>query len=109
WSADVCSSDLSGDRDLVAARQRVADRVGELAPFAAEHGVRLVIEPLHPIFAADRAGLSSLEQCLDLAADFPAEQAGVVVDTYHVWWAPKLRELIDRAATDGRLAGYQLC
>lgn len=99
----------SGDRDLVAARQRVADRVGELAPFAAEHGVRLVLEPLHPIFAADRAVLSTLEQCLDLAADFPAEQVGVVVDTYHVWWDPKLRELIHRAATEGRLAGYQVC
>ncbi|HIZ36049.1 MAG TPA: sugar phosphate isomerase/epimerase [Candidatus Ruania gallistercoris] len=98
-----------GDRDLVAARQRVADRVAELAPFAGEHGVRLVLEPLHPIFAADRAVLSTLEQCLDLAADFPAEQVGVVVDTYHVWWDPKLRELVHRATAEGRLAGYQVC
>lgn len=98
-----------GDRDLVAARQRVSDRVGELAPFADEHGVRLVLEPLHPIFAADRAVLTTLEQCLDLAADFPAEQVGVVVDTYHVWWDPKLRQMIHRAAAERRLASYQVC
>lgn len=98
-----------GDRDILAARQRVADRVGELVPFAAEHGVRLVLEALHPIFAADRAVLSTLEQCLDLAADFPAETVGVVVDTYHVWWDPTLQSQIARAGAEGRLAGYQVC
>lgn len=98
-----------GDRDLVAARQRVADRIAELAPFAAEHDVRFVLEPLHPMFAADRAVLSTLGQCLDLAEDFPAETVGVVVDTYHVWWDPQLREQVARAGAQGRVAGYQVC
>lgn len=97
------------DRDLVAARQRVADRVSELVPFAAEHGVRLVLEPLHPMFAADRAVLSTLGQCLDLAADFPPESVGVLVDTYHVWWDPQLEQQIARAGHEGRLALYQVC
>src|SRR5699024_10001537 len=98
-----------GDKDLVAARARVADRIGELVPFAAEHDVRLVLEPLHPIFAADRAVLSTLGQCLDMAEPFSAETVGVVVDTYHVWWDPDLREQIHRAARAGRLASYQVC
>lgn len=98
-----------GDRDVVAARQRVADRIAELVPFAEEHGVRLVLEALHPMFAADRAVLSTLAQCLDLAAPFPAESVGVVVDTYHVWWDPALAEQIARAGREGRLAGYQVC
>ncbi|SED55077.1 Sugar phosphate isomerase/epimerase [Ruania alba] len=98
-----------GDKDIVAARTRVANRIAELAPFAAEHGVRLVLEPLHPIFAADRAVLSTLGQCLDLAAEFPPEQVGVVVDTYHVWWDPTLREQIARAGREGRIASYQVC
>lgn len=98
-----------GDRDLVATRQRVADRVGELAPFAIEHGVRLVLEPLHPMFAADRSVLSTLGQCLDLAADFPTEAVGVLVDTYHVWWDPELEQQIARAGREGRLALYQVC
>lgn len=98
-----------GDKDIVAARRRVADRIGELVPFAQEHDVRLVLEPLHPIFAADRAVLSTLGQCLDVAEAFPAESVGVVVDTYHVWWDPQLREQIARAGRTGRLASYQVC
>ena len=98
-----------GDRDLVAARQRVTDRIGELVPFAAEHGVRLVLEPLHPMFAADRAVLSTLGQCLDVAAAFPTESVGVLVDTYHVWWDPQLEQQIARAGREGRLALYQVC
>ncbi len=98
-----------GDRDLVAARQRVADRIGELVPFALEHGVRLVLEPLHPMFAADRAVVSTLKQALDLAAPHPAHAVGVVVDTYHVWWDPELEAQIARAGAQGRLASYQVC
>ncbi|WP_413451585.1 sugar phosphate isomerase/epimerase family protein [Georgenia phoenicis] len=98
-----------GDRDLVATRQRMADRIGELVPFAEEHDVRLVLEPMNPIFAADRGVLSTLEQSLDLAADFAPESVGVVVDTYHVWWDPKLESQIARAGAEGRLAGYQVC
>ncbi|MGC0249949.1 sugar phosphate isomerase/epimerase family protein [Pseudactinotalea sp. Z1748] len=98
-----------GDKDIVAARTRVAERIAELAPFAAEHDVRLVLEPLHPIFAADRAVLSTLKQCLDMAEPFPAETVGVVVDTYHVWWDPDLREQINRAGAAGRIASYQVC
>ena len=98
-----------GDRDLVAARARVADRIADLVPFAAEHGVRIVLEALHPMFAADRAVISTLGQALDLAEPFPAETVGVVVDTYHVWWDPQLREQIARAGREGRLASYQIC
>jgi len=98
-----------GDRDLVGARQRVADRIGELVPFALENGVRLVLEPLHPMFAADRAVICTLKQALDLAEPYPAEAVGVVVDTYHVWWDPELQAQIARAGAQGRLAAYQVC
>ncbi|MGW8568011.1 sugar phosphate isomerase/epimerase family protein [Isoptericola sp. NPDC055881] len=98
-----------GDRDVVAARARVADRIAELAPFAAEHDVRIVLEALHPMFAADRAVISTLGQALDLAAPFAPQTVGVVVDTYHVWWDPQLRSSIARAGAEGRIAGYQVC
>ncbi|MHA7304681.1 sugar phosphate isomerase/epimerase family protein [Arthrobacter sp. TMN-49] len=75
---------VTGGKDFVLARQRVADRLAELVPFALEHGVRLVLEPLHPMYAADRAVLSTLGQALDLAAPHPVEAVGVVVDTFHV-------------------------
>ncbi|MBG6184994.1 sugar phosphate isomerase/epimerase [Arthrobacter sp. CAN_A214] len=98
-----------GAKDVVAARARIADRLAELVPVAAEHNVRLVLEALHPMYAADRALLSTLGQALDLAAPFPAETVGVVVDTFHVWWDPQLEEQIRRAGGEGRLASYQVC
>ncbi|WP_067779832.1 sugar phosphate isomerase/epimerase family protein [Actinomyces vulturis] len=97
------------DRDVVAARERIAERLADLAPFAKEHGVRLVLEPMHPIFAADRGCLSTLGQALDFAAPFDSDVVGVVADTYHVWWDPQLRESIARAGKEGRLASYQIC
>lgn len=100
---------VSGGKDLVLARQRVADRLAELVPFAQEHGVRLVLEALHPMFAADRAVLSTLAQALDLAAPHPVEAVGVVIDTFHVWWDPELQKQIVRAAAEGRIAQYQVC
>ncbi|MDQ4491235.1 sugar phosphate isomerase/epimerase family protein [Sinomonas sp. ASV486] len=98
-----------GSKDVVAARQRIADRLAELAPFAHEHGVRLVLEPLHPMYAADRALVSTLGQALDLAEPFAPSDVGVAVDTFHVWWDPQLREQIARAGRVGRLASYQVC
>lgn len=105
----VGGSGLGDDKDLQAARDRVADRLAELVPTALEHGVTLVLEPLHPMYAADRAVLSTLEQALDLAAPHPPEAVGVVVDTFHVWWDPALEVQIARAGSDGRLAAYQVC
>ncbi|MGH3712725.1 MAG: sugar phosphate isomerase/epimerase family protein [Micromonosporaceae bacterium] len=96
----------AGSRDLPGARQRVADALAELAPYAAERGVRLALEPLHPMYCADRAVLSTLGQALDLAAPFPVEQVGVVVDTFHVWWDPQVFAQVARAGD--RIASFQL-
>ncbi|WP_434614279.1 sugar phosphate isomerase/epimerase family protein [Arthrobacter sp. A5] len=105
----TASTPASGGKDLLAARRNVADRLAELVPFALEHGVRLVLEPLHPMYAADRAVISTLGQALDLAAPHPAETVGVVVDTFHVWWDPALKEQIARAGSQGRIASFQVC
>ncbi|MFD8333894.1 sugar phosphate isomerase/epimerase family protein [Streptomyces solisilvae] len=98
----------AGSRDLFAARERIADALGELAPYAADHGVRLAIEPLHPMYASDRCVVSTLAQALDLAERFPAEQVGVCVDTYHVWWDDTVAAQIARAGAGGRIAAFQL-
>ncbi|MFC6575639.1 sugar phosphate isomerase/epimerase family protein [Planomonospora parontospora] len=95
------------DRDLAGARERVAEALAVLAPYAGERGVRLALEPLHPMYCADRAVLSTLGQALDLAERHPVEQVGVVVDTFHVWWDPQVLEQITRAGE--RIASYQVC
>jgi sugar phosphate isomerase/epimerase len=96
----------TNSRDLPAARAKVAAALDTLAPEAADRGVQLALEPLHPMFCADRAVVSTLDQALTLAAPYPAEQVGVVLDTYHLWWDPRLGESLQRAA--GRIAGYQV-
>ncbi|MFE6662827.1 sugar phosphate isomerase/epimerase family protein [Streptomyces sp. NPDC057697] len=97
-----------GSKDLHGARERIADALAELAPYAAERGVRLAIEPLHPMFASDRCVVSTLSQALDLAERFPADQVGVVVDTYHIWWDDQAPAQIARAGAGGRIHSFQL-
>jgi sugar phosphate isomerase/epimerase len=98
-----------GSRDLAGARGRVADALAELAPHAEAAGVTLAIEPLHPMYATDRAVVSTLGQALDLAAPFAASVVGVVVDTFHVFWDPAVFDGIARAGAEGRIASYQVC
>jgi sugar phosphate isomerase/epimerase len=98
----------AGSRDVDAARRHVGDAVGELVPHATAAGVRLAIEPLHPMFCSDRCVVSSLGQALDLAAPYPPAVVGVVVDTYHVWWDDQVWAQIARAGADGRIACFQV-
>ncbi|MEU2519541.1 sugar phosphate isomerase/epimerase family protein [Streptomyces pseudogriseolus] len=97
-----------GAKDLRAARERIADALTELAPYAEDHGVKLAIEPLHPMFASDRCVVSTLTQALDLAERFPAHQVGVTVDTYHIWWDDTAPEAIARAGVQNRIHTFQL-
>nr|WTB31354.1 sugar phosphate isomerase/epimerase [Streptomyces sp. NBC_00830] len=98
----------AGSRDLHGARERIAEALAELGPYAQEQGVHLAIEPLHPMFASDRCVVSTLSQALDIAERFPAEQVGVVVDTYHIWWDDQAAAQIARAGADGRIHSFQL-
>ncbi|MCG5455449.1 sugar phosphate isomerase/epimerase [Micromonospora sp. PSH03] len=97
----------AGSRDVDGARRRVADAIGELAPHAEAAGVRLAIEPLHPMFAADRCVIATLNQALDIAERFDPAVVGVVVDAYHVWWDDTVYAQIARAAA--RIAAFQVC
>lgn len=98
-----------GSRDLIGARSRFAEALDELAPHAAAAGVTLAIEALHPMYASDRAVVSTLAQALDLAAPYAPETVGVVIDSFHVWWDPALLSSIERAGAEGRIASYQAC
>ena len=119
-----------GSKDLAGARKRVADGIAAILPQAKQAGVPLAIEPLHPMQAAERACVNTLEQALDLC-DALGEGAGAVgsagaanrldtgaageraalgvaVDVYHVWWDPKLAAQIARAGKR-RLLAYHIC
>jgi sugar phosphate isomerase/epimerase len=97
-----------GSRDLDGARAHVGDAIGRLVPHAVAAGVRLAIEPLHPMFASDRCVVSTLGQALDLAAPHPAGAVGVCIDTYHLWWDDQVWSQIARAGRQARIACFQL-
>jgi sugar phosphate isomerase/epimerase len=87
----------TASRDLEEARRRVAAGIAELWPHAAERGLKLAIEPLHPIFCPTRSVVTSLGLALDMVEPHPARWVGVAVDSYHVWWDPELESQIARA------------
>jgi sugar phosphate isomerase/epimerase len=102
-------------KDLAAARQQITDGIAATLAYARSVGLQLAIEPLHPMYAADRAAINTLEQALDVcdALDPPSSSGtgvalGVALDLYHVWWDPKLYAQIERAGP-GRMLAYHVC
>ena len=106
-------------KDIGRARVQVSDGIAELLAYARDRGMPLAIEPLHPMYAADRACVNTLEHALDLCesldpaptsgrADGGRAALGVAVDVYHVWWDPKLQAQIARAGRD-RLLAFHVC
>jgi sugar phosphate isomerase/epimerase len=94
------------DRDIDSARKMVAEGIAAIVPHARSRGVRLGIEPLHPMFAADRSVIVTLAEALDLACLFDAGTVGIVVDVFHVWWDPRLYFQLRRAT--GRILGFHV-
>jgi sugar phosphate isomerase/epimerase len=85
-----------GSRNIGDARKQVRDGLAALLPYARESKVPLAIEPLHPMFAADRACVNTLAEANDLCDEL-GEGTGVAVDVYHLWWDPNLAKEIARA------------
>ncbi|MBZ9938825.1 sugar phosphate isomerase/epimerase [Mesorhizobium sp. BR1-1-16] len=95
-------------RDLSAARAMVEDGLAAMLPHARSVGMPLAIEPLHPMYAADRACVNTLDQALDLC-DLFGEGVGVAIDVYHVWWDPKLPAAIARAGRMNCILAHHIC
>ena len=101
----------AGSKDLAAAREQVRDGIAAILPRAREARVPIAIEPLHPMYAADRACVNTLAQALDLCDTLDPENEGglgVALDVYHVWWDPQLEHGIARAGKR-RLLAFHVC
>jgi sugar phosphate isomerase/epimerase len=101
-----------GSRDLAGARRQAQDGIAAVLPHARAAGVALALEPLHPMYAADRCCISTLGQANDLCAELdPDEEGGlgVAIDVYHVFWDPELEREIARAGAAGRILAFHVC
>ena len=97
-----------GSRDIALARNQVVDGMAAVLDHAKSSNMPLAIEPLHPMYAADRACVNTMRQALDICDQLGAG-TGVAVDVYHVWWDPELEEQIARAGRNGQLLAYHVC
>ena len=93
--------------ELAMARQQILDGIHAILPHAKSAGVKLAIEPLHPMYADDRSAVNTLEQANNMVTVFDSEWLGVTVDVYHVWWDPFLRAEIKRAGKS--ILSFHVC
>jgi sugar phosphate isomerase/epimerase len=101
-----------GSKDLPLARGQARDGLAAILPHARAAGVPLAIEPLHPMYAADRCCISTLGEANDLCEELDPrgeKGLGVAVDVYHVFWDPHLESEIERAGTAGRILAFHVC
>jgi sugar phosphate isomerase/epimerase len=97
----------AGSKDIAGARSQVRDGIAALLPHARAAGMPLAIEPLHPMYAADRACVNTMAEANDLCDELGAG-LGIAVDVYHVWWDPSLEREIRRAGK-ARILGFHVC
>jgi sugar phosphate isomerase/epimerase len=94
---------------LEEARKQVADALAALLPQAQEAGVKLAIEPLHPMYAADRSCINRMAEAREICEHLQHPFLGIAVDVYHLWWDPDLRREIALAGKQGTLFGFHVC
>ena len=103
----VCGADPS--QGLEESRKQIQDGIGKLIPHASAAGIKLAIEPLHPMYADTRSAINTMKQANDMAEAFHSPWVGVAVDVYHVWWDPCLEKEIKRCGENGNLMAFHIC
>lgn len=96
-------------QSLNTSREQIKQGIEACLPHAEKRGVRLTIEPLHPMYAGDRSAINTLKQANDLAEYFNSASVGIAVDVYHVWWDPDLHNQIIRCGANGNLSAFHIC
>lgn len=89
--------------------EQIRDGIGEMAEWADGVGIKLAIEPLHPVYAGDRSAICTMKAANDLCDEIGAANVGVALDVYHTWWDLELESETKRCEQQGRLYGYHIC
>ena len=103
----VCGAD--GRQSLEKSRDQIAEGIMRILPEAQSAGVKLAIEPLHPMYAGDRSAVNTLKQANDMAEMINSDWVGVAVDVYHLWWDSTLKSEIRRCADLHKLFAFHVC
>ena len=103
----VCGADPA--QSLEDSRKQISDGIAAIIPDAAAAGVKLAIEPLHPMYADTRSAINTIAQANDLAEALNSPWVGVAVDVYHLWWDPALESEINRCGRNNNLLAFHIC
>lgn len=103
----VCGAD--GGQSLEKSREQIAEGIFRILPAAQRAGIKLAIEPLHPMYAGDRSAINTIGQANDMAEMIHSDGVGVAVDVYHLWWDPSLQVEIQRCAAYNHLFAFHVC
>ena len=103
----VCGAD--GRQSLEKSREQIAEGIIRLLPAAQSAGVKLAIEPLHPMYAGDRSAINTMKQANEMAEMINSDSVGIAVDVYHLWWDDTLKSEIKRCANHDHLFAFHVC
>lgn len=103
----VCGADPG--QSLETSRAQIRKGIEAVLPHAEMCKIKLAIEPLHPMYAADRSAINTLAQANDMAEQINSPMVGVAIDVYHLWWDPALEQEIGRCGKNGHLFAYHVC
>lgn len=103
----VCGADPA--QSLEDSRKQIQEGIHTILPEAAAAGIKLAIEPLHPMYADTRSAINTLAQANDMAEQINSAYVGVAVDVYHLWWDPSLEQEIKRCGENNHLFAFHIC
>lgn len=103
----VCGADPN--QSLQDSRSQISDGILSILPEAQAAGVKLAIEPLHPMYAGDRSAINTLKQANDMASEINSDHVGVALDVYHIWWDPDLETEIQRSGSMDKIFAFHVC
>ena len=103
----VCGAD--GRQPLEKSRDQIREGILKILPQTKSAGVKLAIEPLHPMYAGDRSAINTLAQANQMAEEINSEFVGIAVDVYHLWWDNNLQQEIIRCGKNGKLFAFHVC
>ena len=96
-------------QSLFTSRAQISDALSAILPHARAQGVKLGIEPLHPMYADSRSAVNTMTQALDLALALQDDHLGVTADVFHLWWDDRLESEIARCGREGKLFSFHIC
>ena len=96
-------------QSLTESRKHIRDGIAAVLPYAEAAGVKLAIEPLHPMYADSRSAINTLEQANDMAEELNSPWIGIALDVYHLWWDPNLKQEIKRCGQNSNLSAFHIC